>query len=630
MDSLEESEEEDDIQKPLQSHETYLCQGLKQLYQAQQLCDVTLGVEGRRFPCHRMLLASVSPYFRDVFIHSNNESQCGEIQLKDMAASTIHSLLEYLYTEELSLTADTAQDLFTAASKLQILPLKETAGRFLEMNISMSNCLSLYGLAHQHNHQTLIQAASDYIKQHFGPLSKQDAFLNLEHSALSNLITSDSLEVPSELVIYHAVRNWVEFATSTRLPMFKELLGHVRFPLLTHVELIDVQADIAEYYRHVRLRWKDLDGAGRLKESGGLRKGMFDDCFVCLEVNENRAQDGDDHESHLHCFDPHAEKWEKLPPIKYLSYSGCAPVDCKLYLSGGQKDNSTFVNTLHEYNSLTSQWTQLPSMSTVRALHPFLACDKKLYALGGCNESGPLCSAEVFNVVRNSWTSISNLPLSLMYPASTVLRNKLYLIGGKASRSYRGLIIYDTNTDWWTEMSMEFACYGATAVSFGMGVYVFGGYTEERGNFLAQGALATDEAPCCTKGSFYLNENGRVSWEIRIPELPVALAFACAVEWQGKIFLLAGKDENCSYNTSYSWVPEDTSWTRCPEEIPVSNEAQIVSCVILKMPKKPLRSLLLETVASSAVIGVDNTKRGGQPSSSARQSCSLNCCWGGR
>ncbi|KAH0617440.1 hypothetical protein JD844_015673 [Phrynosoma platyrhinos] len=502
--------------------------------------------------------------------------------------------------------------------------------RFLETNISMSNCLSLYSLAHQHNHQALIQASSDYIKQNFGPLSKQDAFLNLEHSALTNLITSDSLEVPSELAIYHAVRNWVEFATSVRLPLFKELLGHVRFPLLTHEELIDVQADLAEYYRHVRLRWKELDGAGRLQESGGLRKGMYDDCFVCVEINGNRTQDEDDHESHLHCFDPQAEKWEKLPPLNHLNYSGCTSIDCKLYISGGQKDNCTFVNTLHEYDSLTSQWTQHPSMSTVRALHPFLACDKKLFALGGCNESGSLCSAEVFSVAQNAWAPISNLPLALMYPASAVLRNKLYLIGGKASRSYRGLLIYDTNTDWWTEVSMEFACYGATAISFGSGLYVFGGYTEERGNFLTHGTVVTEEVPCCTKGSFYLCENGRVSWEVSIPELPVALAFACAVEWQGKIYLLAGKDETRSYNTSYSWVPEDTSWTRCPEEIPVSNETQIVSCVTLKLPKKPLRFLLLETVASSAVIGVDDAKKGGQPGSSARQSCSLNCCWGGR
>nr|XP_028591992.1 kelch-like protein 12 isoform X1 [Podarcis muralis] len=629
MDSLMDSDEEDGIEKPLPSHEAYLCQGLKQLYQTQQLCDVTLGVEGKSFPCHRMLLASVSPYFRDMFVHS--ESHNAEIQLEDITASTLHCLLDYLYTEEVSLTAETAQDLFTAASKLQILPLKETAGRFLEMNISMNNCLSLYSLAHQHNHQPLLDAASCYIKQHFVPLAKQEAFLNLEPKALISLISSDNLEVPSELIVYQAVRNWVESAASVRLPLYKELLGHVRFSLLTHEELVDVKADTAEYYKHVRLKWKELDGAGRLQASGGLRKGMYDDCLACLKLDESRTQDGDDPKSYLYCFDPNAEKWETLPPLKYLSYSGCASMGCKLYLSGGQKADSSFVDTLHQYDSLTSQWTQLPSMSTARALHPFLACDKKLYAVGGCSDTGPLSSAEAFSVEQNAWAPISSLPLAVMYPASTVLRNKLYLVGGKASRSYKGLLIYDTNADWWNEVPMDFACYGAAAVSVSNGIYVFGGYTEERGNFVVQSAMATEELPNCTKGSFYLFENGRVSWEVTVPELPIALAFSCAVEWQGKIYLLAGKDETRSYNTIYSWVPEDTSWTRCPEEIPMTaSQVRISSVTPLKMPKKPIQLLLFGTALSPAVSGVDDVKKQQLSSSSSREGCSLNCCWGGR
>ncbi|XP_015273630.1 PREDICTED: kelch-like protein 12 [Gekko japonicus] len=628
MDSQRDSDEEDGTEKSIQSHETYLCQGLRQLYQAQQLCDVTLEAEGKSFPCHQMLLASISPYFRDIFKNSSG-LQNKAFQLKDMASSTLHSLLNYLYTEELSLTLDTAQDLFTAAGKLQILPLKEIAGRFLEKNVTMKNCLSLYRLAHEHSHQALLQAAWAYISQYFGALSKKEDFLGLEYHTLICLICSNGLEVASELTVYQAVRSWAEHPPSTRLVLFKELLGHVRFPLLTAGEVMEVQADVSEYYRHVRLRWKELDGAGRLLESGGLRKGMYDDCFVCVELHENWTQNGDSPHSYLHCFDPHTEKWENLPPLRYLSYSGCASLDFKLYLSGGQTGDCTFVDSLYEYNSLTGQWTQLPSMSIPRAVHPFLACNKELYALGGCSDAGPLTSAEAYSVNQSTWAPISNLPLALTYPASAVLNNKLYLIGGKASRSYRGLLIYNTKTDWWNEVLMEFACYGAAAVPVGTGMYVIGGFTEERGSFLAHSAVPTEEIPFSTKGSFFLHEDGRVNWEVAIPELPVALTFACAVEQEGKIYLLAGKDDNRSYNTCYSWVPRDASWIQCPKEIPTTDEGRVFSCAILKMPKKPIQFLLLETSRALAVVGVDETKKG-HSSSSLREGCSLNCCWGGR
>ncbi|CAM5075396.1 unnamed protein product, partial [Natator depressus] len=126
MDSLiDGNNEKDDIQNAPQSLGSFVSQGLKQMYLEQLFCDATLVVEGRRFPCHRVLLASVSPYFRVMFTSSFKESQDGEVLLKAIAPSIIQSMLNYLYLEEISLTAETAEELFIASSRLQILPLEE-------------------------------------------------------------------------------------------------------------------------------------------------------------------------------------------------------------------------------------------------------------------------------------------------------------------------------------------------------------------------------------------------------------------------------------------------------------------------------------------------------------------------
>ncbi|EMP42086.1 Kelch repeat and BTB domain-containing protein 5 [Chelonia mydas] len=77
----------------------------------------------------RVLLAAVSPYFKDVFTSFGKESQGGEVVLQDMAPSILQSILQYIYTEELSLSLETAPDLFAAASKLQIRPLVEICCR---------------------------------------------------------------------------------------------------------------------------------------------------------------------------------------------------------------------------------------------------------------------------------------------------------------------------------------------------------------------------------------------------------------------------------------------------------------------------------------------------------------------
>ncbi|TFK07466.1 T-complex protein 1 subunit gamma [Platysternon megacephalum] len=126
--------EKDDTQDAPQSLGSFMSQGLKQMYLNQQFCDATLVVEGRRFPCHKVLLASVSPYFRVMFTSSFKESQDGEVLLKAIAPSIIQSMLNYLYLEEITLTAETAEELFITSSRLQILPLEEIISS-VELNV---------------------------------------------------------------------------------------------------------------------------------------------------------------------------------------------------------------------------------------------------------------------------------------------------------------------------------------------------------------------------------------------------------------------------------------------------------------------------------------------------------------
>ncbi|TFK13897.1 ribosomal protein L17-like [Platysternon megacephalum] len=105
--------------------EYFTRKGLKELYQDQLLCDATIVAEGKRFPCHRLLMAAVSLYFKGIFTSSFKESQDGEVVLQDMASSIVQTILNYLYTGEISLTKESAQGLFVAASRLQVLPLLE-------------------------------------------------------------------------------------------------------------------------------------------------------------------------------------------------------------------------------------------------------------------------------------------------------------------------------------------------------------------------------------------------------------------------------------------------------------------------------------------------------------------------
>lgn len=82
----------------------------------------------------------------------------------------------------------------------------------------------------------------------------------------------------------------------------------------------------------------------------------------------------------------------------------CVAVGDKLYVTGGVHTNHTYSDHLHEFNPLRGRWTQLPSMSVPRASHGFLACNQKLFAVGGWRkyEEYP-ATGECYDLATGSW-----------------------------------------------------------------------------------------------------------------------------------------------------------------------------------------------------------------------------------
>nr|XP_032653837.1 kelch-like protein 5 [Chelonoidis abingdonii] len=567
-------------------------QGFQELYQAQQLCDVALVAAGRRFPSHRLVLGSVSPYLRDRM--ASAESQGGEVQLQDVSPSILQSILHYLYTEELALTDECAQELFVTASRLQIPPLLETVGRFLMESISLETCLRLYALAHTHQHLGLLHAAGRYVSLHFRSLCEHDAFLHLDLGTLSDIITSDSLAVTSELTVYWAVGRWVRADPAGRLPLLPELVGHLRLALLTPEELAEMQADVAELSGAARLGLKELAGEGRLQENGGLRRGMYEEVIVCVGRRGHAA--GEDLDSPLDCFDPHTERWGAPLGSVPVRFPGFAALGHKLYVAGGCGPDGCFSTSLHEYDACSGQWAQLPSMSWPLDPHGFLVCSRRLYAMGGCAEAaGKLDSAETFDLEKKQWAAAARLPFPLSYFASAALHNKLYLIGGKkhvagALATHRGLLIYHISSDSWAQVPLGVGLCHAGAAATAGGICVVGGCRDEDLGEEGEGASCLGNIQA-SQACFFLGEDGKVRQEVAIPALPRAIESAGAVCWRGRVYVVGGKDSARWLNTVYCWEPSAAAWTLCREGPATAECVGWFGCVTLQVPIRALRTL---------------------------------------
>ncbi|XP_069042583.1 kelch-like protein 3 isoform X2 [Lepisosteus oculatus] len=599
-----DSEEEDfpdDTTTPLGE---YVTQGLKQLLDARQLCDVTLIVEGRKFTCHRALLAAVSPYFRAMFTSPLVESRLTEIRLEEVTPEVMETVIQFVYTGEAGLNLETAEDLFVAANRLQVLPLQDLCSRFLFEHLSVENCLGMYSLARSHHDPLLLRASLRLVAQHFPRVSRQRDFLLLDPGTLGSLLSSDRLGVESELEVYDAARRWAEHQPRQRYLHMPALLRHLRPGLLSAEE-----------------SWRLEEELGGAAPGGPLRprEGMFEKKIVCIDLKPREDGSLREGEFTVDCFDPRTGKWEQLAALGSLLCPGCTAVEGRLFVAGGVLRSGQVSAALHEYDVVRDRWLERPPMAAPRAMLGLLGCGDTLYALGGCNRGALLDSAECFDLRALAWRPGPRLPLPLRSFACAALRGRLYLMGGATLEQNRaaihsGVLIYHTATGHWSHVGLDSGatcCAGGVAVRGG--VCAVGGYCRDATKFLDGNFTQLEPLDATGRVLFFREGRGssresatgggggaggsdRAPSPVVFPGLPRRIAAGGVARWKRRIYVLGGENGSRFYDSVYCWKPGWRSWVQRREKLPGdTGGVSQFGCTTLKFPKKHILARLRGT-----------------------------------
>ncbi|KAI8514839.1 Broad-Complex, Tramtrack and Bric a brac [Branchiostoma belcheri] len=141
-----------------------------------ELQDVVLEVEGRRFPCHRLVLSAASPYFRAMFT-------------SDMAESRQETVV------------------------LQLDYVRDTCSSYMARNVELSTYVDLYKFADVFSVGVVLKRCLRYICRHFVKVSSSEEFCSLSVDQLTEIISHDELDVTEETRVWEAVVRWVQHST---------------------------------------------------------------------------------------------------------------------------------------------------------------------------------------------------------------------------------------------------------------------------------------------------------------------------------------------------------------------------------------------------------------------------------
>uniref|UniRef100_A0A803WG36 Kelch like family member 17 n=1 Tax=Ficedula albicollis TaxID=59894 RepID=A0A803WG36_FICAL len=240
-------------------HDAFVC--MNRMRQRGLLCDIVLHVATKEIKAHKVVLASCSPYFHAMFTNEMSESRQTHVTLHDIDPQALEQLVQYAYTAEIVVGEGNVQvgTLLPAASLLQLNGVRDACCKFLLSQLDPSNCLGIRGFADTHSCSDLLKSAHKYVLQHFVEVSKTEEFMLLSSCSVLDLISSDSLNVPSEEEVYRAVLSWVkhdvdsrrQHVAEQRVPVLRDfLMSHVDTELLVrhHSECKDLLIEALKYH----------------------------------------------------------------------------------------------------------------------------------------------------------------------------------------------------------------------------------------------------------------------------------------------------------------------------------------------------------------------------------------------
>ncbi|XP_042332019.1 kelch-like protein 40 isoform X1 [Sceloporus undulatus] len=551
--------------------QTLLQDGLKDLLDHNKFLDCVLKVKGKEFPCHRLVLAACSPYFRAMFLSDMEESKKREISLEDVDPEVMGKILHYIYTSELEITEQNVQDIFSVANMFQIPSIFTVCVSFLQKRLCLSNCLAIFRLGLMLDCARLAIAARDFICDRFALISRDEEFSQLSPDELIAIISSDSLNIEKEESVFEVVMKWATAkdreSRGKSLPIVFE---SIRFRLMEKdyfrdkVEKHPLVKSNPELLKKLQMVKDAHEGkftvVKRVKKKGEKKPGDN-------VINGGVEEEGDDKEKE-------EEEEEGLPGILndtmrfgmflqdlifmvsdsgavaydpganecyYASLSAQIPknhvslvtrenqvfIAGGLYYNEGNKEdpmNSYFL----QYDHLDSDWLGMPPLPSPRCLFGLGEAENSIFVVGGKElKEGEqtLDSVMCYDRLSFKWGESDTLPYPV-YGHGVVSHNDLiYVIGGKGNdkKCLNTLLVYNPKKFEWKEltpMKNARSLFGATIHNDK--IYVAAGVTDSGlTNSLEVYDIATDK------------------WEA-FTEFPQERSSVSLVSLAGTLFLIGG------------------------------------------------------------------------------------------
>uniref|UniRef100_A0A667X5N0 Kelch-like family member 43 n=1 Tax=Myripristis murdjan TaxID=586833 RepID=A0A667X5N0_9TELE len=573
-----------ELTRPL--HGNALLEELSKMRQERFLTDLELACKTKAFDVHKLVISSVSQYFREILAKDPGMKR---LELPSLSPLGLANVITFAYLGRVHMSLYTIGCTVSAAATLQIPQLLKMCMDFLLAELNVQTCVYIWNIAAAYGLLPVRDAARRFVLDNFMQFSETPLFTQLTLEQITAFLQDDALMLPSEVTTFQLAMKWLDFEP-TRQAHAAELLSHVRFETIPASELVSqiqpvarmmldpqchrLLVDAMNYhllpYQQNTLQSRRTQvraGQQTLLTIGG--RPSITERALSREVLWRDPREG-------------GATWRHLSQLPAKSFNQCVAVmDGFLYVAGGEDQNDArnqakhAVSTLSRYDPRFNTWLHLASMRQRRTHFSLAATGGRLFAIGGRNVEGLLATTESYLPSSNTWQMRAPMEVPrCCHSSATLPSGDILVTGGYINCAYsRSVACYNVETDSWSEKApLETPRGWHCSATVGGKVYVVGG------SQLGPGGERVDVLSV----EVFSPESG--VWSRAAP-LPLGVSTAGLSPLAEKLYLLGGWNEaEKRYKSAVQkYDPATDSWSMA-EELPEPTVG--VSCCTLTLPPR--------------------------------------------
>ncbi|KAH3827789.1 kelch-like protein 26 [Dreissena polymorpha] len=432
-------------------------QSLSQLRERSELCDFKVSADGNVFEVHKCLLAATSDYFRVMLSGVNTESQQNLVDLKAVSVEGLQHVLDFIYSGEMYLHLDNLTEVINTASHLQVHSALDLCSNYIISLMTFDNSEDFLNIADTYSLKKVNDHWDHMIQTKFFEFSQTQQFLKMNPADLVKHLSKDTLNTPTEFKLFRCIEKWFYYNSSRIMANGQAVLSHIRFPLMSHIELATLQeSDIIKHCpqgiqylaKGFRYHVESKEGHPYIEQVSSLRSDQASLVFVHYGSSYMPFQITTYDKSsklfyRLFC-DVNGSRDCRVAVLDNFLYT-CRVVD----FGGGSLMSSVF-----RFDPRHLCGHELKPMRRLRLDFALVAVGKFLYVFGGLTDQfAILDSVERYNVPANMWEDLPPLPSATHSMAGIKYQDKVYLSGG--------VVLMGNGPD--RQAMNTFLCYHATS-----------------------------------------------------------------------------------------------------------------------------------------------------------------------